>query len=223
MGCPAGGKRLLPPVHILQHIEREGGKRLRKRRPTPRFRRKECPKEIAAPDRTALHSTGAVRFPVFAGYPSGNPHTPPYDGGCTPPHTKPLFRTTPGEATCCPPSAHDRALFRAAPGDGRQNRNACATQRSPEAIATAFGGGGVDASHDSKLGRGNVPKKGPPPQIQPVYSSPAFSKASRASAKRPCTSRARESTSQPFRYSGRRATLWRASDSASSGSSPPSR
>ena len=55
------------------------------------------------------------------------------------------------------------------------------------------------------------------------YNSPAFSKASRASDRRPCTSRARESTSQPFRYSGRRATLWRASDSASSGSSPPSR
>lgn len=167
MGCPAGGKHLLPPVHVLQHIEREGGKRIRQRRPTPRFRRNECPKEIAAPGRTALHSTGAVRFPVFAGYPSGNPHTPPYDGGCTPPHTKPLFRTTPGEATCCPPSAHDRALFRAAPGDGRQNRNACATQRSPETITAAFGGDEVDASHDSKLGRGNVLKKRAP---SPIFS-----------------------------------------------------
>jgi len=48
-------------------------------------------------------------------------------------------------------------------GEGRQSRNAC-TQRSPETITTAFGGEGMDASRDSKLGRGNVLKKGAPPQ-----------------------------------------------------------
>mgnify|MGYP000243599836 CR=1 FL=1 len=147
MGCTAGSKHLLPPVHVLQHTERQGGKRLRQRQPTPRFRRNECPKEVAVSGRTALHSTDAVRFPFFAGYPSGNPHTTPNDGGCTPPHTKPLFR--------------------AAPGDGRQSRNACATQRSPETITAAFGGDEVDASHDSKLGRGNVLKKRAP---SPIFS-----------------------------------------------------
>ena len=115
------------PVHVLQHTERQGGKRLRQRQPTPRFRRNECPKEIAASGRTALHSTDVVRFPFFAGYPSGNPHTPPNDGGCTPPHTKPLFRAAPGRRTSEPERLHtalsrdyyDRLWWG---GDGREPR-----------------------------------------------------------------------------------------------------
>lgn len=223
MGCPAGGKHLLPPVHVLQHIEREGGKRLRQRRPTPRFRRNECPKEIAASGRTALHSTGAVRFPFFAGYPSGNPHTPPYDGRCTPPHTKPLFRAAQGEATVAR-LPHVTGLFSA---QHREKGVRAGTPAPHSALQRLLQpplvGVGWTRATTANWGGETFPRKGPLPNIQPVYSSPAFSKASRASARRPCTSRARESTSQPFRYSGRRATLWRASDSASSGSSPPSR
>lgn len=167
MGCPAGGKHLLPPVHVLQHIEREGGKRIRQRRPTPRFRRNECPKEIAAPGRTALHSTGAVRFPVFAGYPSGNPHTPPYDGGCTPPHTKPLFRTTPGEATCCPPSARNR-LFSA------QHRETGVRAGTPAPHSTLqrllqppLVGVGWTRATTANWGGETFSRKGPPPQHSP--------------------------------------------------------
>lgn len=46
-----------------------------------------------------------------------------------------------------------------------------APQRSPETITAAFGGDEVDASHDSKPGRGTFSRKGPLPNIQPVYSS----------------------------------------------------